>query len=92
MITSYNISKLILKLGKVGTSGEDLILPAVKDALEIVLSHSDTSSVMKNAPLSNDTVRRRIDEMVENVEAFLCKLLMSAEFSLQVDKSNIAKE
>jgi zinc finger BED domain-containing protein 5/7/8/9 len=89
LIASYNISKLIAKSGKAHTIGKELILPAVKEVLEMVLHHRAASNVIKNVPLSNDTVRRRIDEMAEDVEASLCKILILTEFSLQVDESTL---
>lgn len=46
-------------------------------------------SVIKKFPLSNDTVRRRIDEIAEDVEISLCELLVSIEFSLQIDESTL---
>lgn len=75
LIASYNISKLIAASGKAHTIGEELILPAVKEILETVLLHSASQNVLRKVPLSNDTVRRRIDEMVEDVETSLSKLL-----------------
>ena len=82
LIIFYNVSKLVAKIGKAHTIGEELILPAVKEVLETVLHHSAASSVMKNVPLSNNIVRQRIEEMAKDVEASLRKLLMSTEFSL----------
>lgn len=89
LIASYNISKLIAKSGKAHTIGEQLILPAIKEVLETVLHHSASYNIIKKVPLSNDTVRRRIDEMAEDVEVSLCELLVSNKFSLQVDESTL---
>ncbi|KAE9523112.1 hypothetical protein AGLY_016499 [Aphis glycines] len=89
LIASYNTSKLIAKSGKAHTIGEQLILPAIKEVLETVLHHSASYNVIKKVPLSNDTVRRRIDEMAEDVEVSLCELLVSNKFSLQVDESTL---
>ncbi|VVC42718.1 Hypothetical protein CINCED_3A003924, partial [Cinara cedri] len=75
LIASYNISKLIAKSGKAHTIGEQLILPDIKEVLETVLHHSASYNVFKKVLLSNDTVRRRIDEMAEDVEVSLCELL-----------------
>jgi len=89
LIASYNISKLTAKSGKAHTIGEEFILLAVKEILETVLHHSTSHSVIKKVPLSNDTVRQRIDEMAEDVEISLCELLISTEFSLQIDESTL---
>ncbi|XP_071042741.1 zinc finger BED domain-containing protein 5-like [Parasteatoda tepidariorum] len=87
LIAFYNISKFIADSGKANTIGTELILTVVKEVLETVLHHPVTSYVIKNFPLSNDTVRGRNGEMAEDVEVSLCILLISREFSLQVDES-----
>ena len=84
---SYNVSKWIANTGKAHAIGEELILLAAKEVLETVLRHSAKSSAIKSVQLSNDTERQRIDEMAEDVEASLCKILMS----LQADWIYIAK-
>lgn len=91
LIASYNVAKLIAKAGKSHTIGEQLILPSVREILESVLHHSASSAanIIKKVPLSNDSVRRRIDEMAEDVEATLCQFLQLTEFSLQVDESTL---
>ncbi|KAK4319477.1 hypothetical protein Pmani_009580 [Petrolisthes manimaculis] len=63
---SYNISLMIAKKGKARTLGEEIIIPAIK-VIETVMK-KDSHSVLKNLPLSNSTVQRRIDEMADDVE------------------------
>ena len=53
------------------------------------LHHKACSSVIKSIPLSNDTVKRRIDEMSADVEHKLCNTLRKTEFSLQLDESTL---
>ena len=89
LICSYNISKLIAKSGKPHAIGEQLILPAVEEVLRTVVQHSSTSSIIKSIPLSNDSVKRRIDEMGEDVERTVCMKLRSKSFSLQLDESTL---
>ena len=84
---SYNISLLIAKAGKPHTIGE-LILPAVKEIIKTVL-HKSPEQVIKSIPLSNNSVQRRGDKMAENVEETLSKMLMTTEFSLQLDESTL---
>ena len=81
---SYHISLLIAKAGKPHTIGEELILPAVKEVIKIVL-HKSPEQVIKSIPLSANSIQRRVDKMVENVEETLSKTLMTTEFSLQLD-------
>jgi hypothetical protein len=85
---SYNISLLIAKTGKPHTIGEDLIMPAVEEVLKTVL-HKPSFDIIKKIPLSNNTVRRRIDEMSSDVESFLCKFLKTTNFSIQLDESTL---
>ncbi|KAI6648674.1 hypothetical protein LOD99_7901 [Oopsacas minuta] len=81
LVASYNISLLIAKSGKPHTIGEKLILPAIQEAVTIVM-HSDGGSVIKSIPLSNDTV-------ASDVEKTLYSILKTTEFSLQIDESTL---
>ena len=85
---SYNISLLIVKAGKPHTIGEELILPAVKEVIKIVL-HKSPERVIKSIPLSDNSVQQRVDKMAKNVEETLSKMLMTTEFSLQLDESTL---
>ena len=82
---SYNISLLIAKTGKSHTIWEELILPAVKEVIKTVL-HKSPEQVIKSIPLSDNSVQRRVDKMAENIEETLSKMLMTTEFSLQLDE------
>ncbi|GFY33869.1 SCAN domain-containing protein 3 [Trichonephila clavipes] len=79
---SYNISLLIAKSHIIG---EELIFPAVEKVLKTVIPKS-ASDIIRRIPLSNNTVQRRIDEMSQDVESFLCDYLQTTHFSLQLDK------
>ncbi|GFS97807.1 protein ZBED8 [Trichonephila clavipes] len=85
---SYNILLLIAKSGKSHIIGEELILPAIEEVLKTVIPKS-ASDVIRRIPLSNNTVQRRIDEMSQDVESFLCDYLQTMHFSLQLDKSTL---
>ncbi|CAH2003383.1 unnamed protein product [Acanthoscelides obtectus] len=85
---SYNISLLIAKSGKPHTIGEKLILPAVEEVLKTVL-HKPASDIIKRIPLSNNTVKRRIDEMSSDIESFLCNYLQTTHFSIQLEESTL---
>ena len=85
---SYNISLLIAKAGKPHTIGEELILPAVKEVIKTVL-HKSPEQVIKSISLSDNSVQRRVDKMAENVEETPSKMLMTTEFSLQLDESSL---
>ncbi|GFW58730.1 SCAN domain-containing protein 3 [Trichonephila clavipes] len=85
---SYNISLLIAKSGNSNTIGEELILPAVEEVLKTVIPKS-ALDIIRRIPLSNNTVQRRIDEMSQDVESFLCDYLQMTHFSLQLDESTL---
>jgi len=88
---SNELSLLIAKKGSAHTVGEELIIPAAK-----IISNAlfDEKCTKKNneIPLSNTTVKRRIDEMSENVKiAIITVLKQSLYFSLQLDEiTNVA--
>jgi hypothetical protein len=88
LCASYNIFLLIAKSGKPHTIGEELNLPVVSEVLRTVL-HKPPSDIIKNIPLSNNTVQRRIDKMSKNVESSLTDFLKTTEFSLQLDESTL---
>ena len=77
---------LISQSGKPHTIGETLILPAVSKVLRTVL-HKPPKQVITSIPLSNKTVKRRVDEMSDNIEEQLCMIRKTTEFILQLDKS-----
>ena len=85
---SYNISLLIAKANKPHSIGEELILPAVKEIIKTVLTKSP-EEVMKSNLLGDNSVQRRVDKMAENVEETLRKMLMTTEFSLQLNESTL---
>ncbi|XP_028656972.2 protein ZBED8-like [Erpetoichthys calabaricus] len=52
--------------------------------------HQDIPQILKTLPLSDSTVKRRIDEMAVNVENKLISILQNSSFSMQLDESTIA--
>ena len=63
---SYRVSQLIAKAGKPHTIGENLILPAAKQIVEVMLGEKAVQPI-NLISLSDNTVKRRIDEMADNV-------------------------
>ncbi|KFD51886.1 hypothetical protein M513_07215 [Trichuris suis] len=88
LAASYKISLLIAQARKPHTIGEELLIPAIAEAVETVL-HQRGRDVTNKIPLSNGTVQRRINAMAEDVEVTLCSWLRQSEFSLQVDESTL---
>lgn len=87
MLASYLISLRIAQSGKPHTIGESLVLPAIKDAVEVMFGERSLKEV-ESIPLSNNTVARRIDEMAEWVENQLIhRIQIGGLFALQLDES-----
>ncbi|XP_034287159.2 zinc finger BED domain-containing protein 5-like [Pantherophis guttatus] len=89
LIAAYRISRLIAKSGKSYNIGETVIIPSIKEFISTVM-HQDIPEILKMLPLSNSTVKRRIEEMAVNVEKKLISILQNSSFSMQLDKSTIA--
>lgn len=84
---SYLASYRIAKEGKPHTIGETLLLPAAKDMVQAVLGEKAAKEIQK-VPLSNNTVKRRIDDMSSNIEETLILQLQECTyFALQIDES-----
>ena len=88
LTASYNISLLIAKSGSPHTIGEELILPAIGEAIRCLL-HKPARDFPKKIPLSNSSVQRRIDEMADDVENTLCTHPKGCPFSIQLDESTL---
>ena len=87
LTASYLISLQIAKCKKPYSIGEELIKPSLIAACNEVLGQS-AASKMKDIPLSNDTVERRISDMAEDTETQLIeKIKKSKLFALQLDES-----
>ncbi|CAL9683899.1 unnamed protein product [Knipowitschia caucasica] len=86
-MASYLVAQRIAKCKKPHTIGQQLLLPAAVDMCEVILG-AEAANKLKVIPLSNDTVRRRIQELAADIEAQLLDRLRSCEqFSIQLDES-----
>ena len=68
LLASYNISLLIAKAGKAHSIGETLLIPVVHEVLKTVVQVDAPEQITRSILLSNNTVRRRMDEMAADVE------------------------
>ncbi|KRX34620.1 SCAN domain-containing protein 3 [Trichinella murrelli] len=64
---SYEIAKLIAKNKKPHTIGENLVKPCIVNAVKILLG-DDMARQFKNISLSDSTVKRRIDELADDIQ------------------------
>ena len=88
-LASYYLSLIIAKHGLPHSIGEKTFIPVLKTVLEKVIHYKNTSNVLRSIPLSNNTVKRRIDEVSECVEQKLVQMMCENFFSMQVDESTL---
>ena len=72
---------MIAKVGKSYTIAERLVKPAMLICAKELL-REQAANILQKIPLSNDTVKRRQDEMAENLEEQLVEKLKVSKFSL----------
>ena len=84
---SYRVAKLIAKTGKPHTIGEDLILPAAKEMVGVMIGEK-AAKQLNLISLSDNTVKRRIDDMAEDVlKQLVSRIRASRFYALQIDES-----
>ncbi|XP_060873903.1 SCAN domain-containing protein 3-like [Metopolophium dirhodum] len=84
---SFEMALLIAKAKKSFTIGENLVLPAAIKICEIV--HGDKiADALRSIPVSNDTIKRRIDYMGDYMKSqLLIQIKNSDTFAIQLDES-----
>uniref|UniRef100_K7GJF8 DUF4371 domain-containing protein n=1 Tax=Pelodiscus sinensis TaxID=13735 RepID=K7GJF8_PELSI len=83
---SYQMTQLIIWTGNPHTIGEELVLLAAKEMVSAMLG--DEAGKQIGLILSNNTVRRRIDKMAQNVKEQLTEKVWKSHFySLQIDET-----
>uniref|UniRef100_K7F206 Uncharacterized protein n=1 Tax=Pelodiscus sinensis TaxID=13735 RepID=K7F206_PELSI len=86
MGSSYEVSKLIAETGYSHTVGEKLILPALNSITSRIYG-GKKGNQLGSLSLSNNTVKRRIEEIAKNIEEMLIHRLQNSQFfALQVDE------
>jgi hypothetical protein len=83
----YEVSMLIAKAGKPHTIAEELILLAAKTMVSAMVGEK-AGKDLNLVAMSNDTVKKRIDKISDNVkEQLIERICKSQNYSLQVDES-----
>ena len=90
-LASYEVSFLIAKLKKPHTDAETLIKPSLLACAKHVLG-SAAAEKLNKMPLSNDTVKRRIIEISQNLEDQLIRLIKNIPISIQLDESTFGAD
>lgn len=81
------MSQIIVKKGMPHTLREEVVLPAIKETVGIMLGDKARKQ-MDLIPLSDNTVQRRIEEMASNVnDLLISQIKASRSFALQLDES-----
>ncbi|KAL1768625.1 zinc finger protein BED domain-containing protein 5-like [Sigmodon hispidus] len=86
---SYLVALRIARTMKPHTFAEDLLLPASKDSIRVMIGDEFVTQ-LSAVSLSNDTVRRRIDDMSADILDQVIQEIKSAPlpvFSIQLDES-----
>ncbi|XP_042228275.1 zinc finger BED domain-containing protein 5-like [Homarus americanus] len=83
---SYLTAQRIAKSNKSHTIGEELVLPAAMEMCEVMIG-KEAASKLISVPLSNDTVRRRLEDMSCDIKSQLVARLQTCHFSIQLDES-----
>ena len=79
---------MIAEMGKPHTIAERLVKPAKLIYAKELLGEQ-AANILQKIPLSNDTVKKREDEMAENLEEQLVEKLKVLKFLLQIDETTI---
>nr|XP_008103991.1 PREDICTED: SCAN domain-containing protein 3 isoform X1 [Anolis carolinensis]XP_008103992.1 PREDICTED: SCAN domain-containing protein 3 isoform X1 [Anolis carolinensis]XP_008103993.1 PREDICTED: SCAN domain-containing protein 3 isoform X1 [Anolis carolinensis]XP_008103994.1 PREDICTED: SCAN domain-containing protein 3 isoform X1 [Anolis carolinensis]XP_008103995.1 PREDICTED: SCAN domain-containing protein 3 isoform X1 [Anolis carolinensis]XP_008103997.1 PREDICTED: SCAN domain-containing protei len=86
---SYLVALRIARAMKPHTTAEDLLLPAAKDIVQVMIGDEFVTK-LSALPLSNDTVRRRINDLSADILGQVIQEIKSAPlpiFSIQLDES-----
>ena len=84
---SYAIAVHVAKTKKLHNIGETLLKSCILESVKLVLGRK-ASQTMKQISLSNDTIKFRIHEMLDNIKSkMLSKIDSSPVFVLQLDES-----
>ena len=81
--------QIIAKTGSAHTVAENIIKSSFEIFIKTVLQQG-SENVLKALPLSNDSIRKRIDEMSSDVESLLIEISKTSKFSIQRDESTVS--
>ena len=85
---SYELSFLLAKNARPHTNGEDVLKPSLEIYLR-TMQNKPVAQELSAVPVSNDTVRRCIDDIADDLEVQLFTILRTTKFSLALDKYTV---
>ena len=86
---SYKLSFLVSKKSQPHTDGEQLLKPAIETYLRTVQGNSRAHQELEALHLRNDTVRRRLDAIANDIKTQLVGILKNTKFSLALDETTV---
>ena len=87
VVASYEMALLLAKKKKPFTDGEEILKPALEIAARM-LADKQAETKLKDIPLSNNTMMRRVEDIAENVREQVAFHASSCKFfSLAMDES-----
>ena len=85
-MASYKVACRVARCKKPHTIAKELILPAATDLVSIMVGEN-AAKKLKDVPISNNTIYRRIEDMgVDISDQLICKL-KDNEFAIQLDEA-----
>lgn len=85
LLASFKVAHRIAKCKKPHTIAEELILPAAIDIVSVMIGDSAAKEI-KNVPLSNNTISRRIHDIADDINEQIVEKL-SGLFAIQLDEA-----
>ncbi|KAL4132622.1 hypothetical protein QTP88_009744 [Uroleucon formosanum] len=86
LLASYKLAFRIAQSKKPHTIAEELILPSAIDMVSTMIGES-TANQLKNVPLSNNTISRRIHDISDNINEQFINKLRNKNFAIQLDEA-----
>lgn len=86
LLASYKVAFRVAQSKKPHTIAEELILPSAIDMVSTMIGES-AANQLKNIPLSNNTISRRIHDISENINEQLISKLKNKNFAIQLDEA-----
>jgi hypothetical protein len=83
---SYETAQMIENTKKPHTIAETLVIPASITIAEIMFSEKEVVKI-KNIPHSNDTIRRRTDEMTEDIIKQITETIIQKKVCFELDET-----
>ena len=85
-LASFKVAYRITKCKKLRTVPEELVFPAALDLVSTMIGESGAQK-LKAVPLSNNTISRKIDKILDVINDELVVKMHGNEFSLQLDEA-----